>query len=95
MQDDDEALRREEKRNTGIYDKYMVVRADREDRPGYKHFGCSLFVLDLTHDPHAIPAIRAYVESCRDEYPVLARDLENLIRAKEELSATDQGKEKA
>lgn len=30
---------------------------------------------DLTHDPHAIPAILAYARSCEVEHPSLAADL--------------------
>lgn len=66
------------KKKVGIYQKFVVNRVDGKDSPGQKHHGCEYFVLDLTHDPHAIPAILAYAESCREEYPLLARDLEHL-----------------
>jgi hypothetical protein len=33
----------------------------------------------LTHDSHALPALKAYVKSCRKDYPVLAADLEAKI----------------
>ena len=46
-----------------------------KDTPGEKHCGCKYFVLDLTHDKHAIAAIRAYADSCCVEFPLLAADL--------------------
>lgn len=67
-----------DKRERGLYGKFQVRRMDGTDAPGAKHDQCSYFVLDLTHDPHAIPAIRAYAKSCRDEYPALATDLNSL-----------------
>lgn len=70
-------MKKEDKQQLGVFEKFRVVRADREDRPGYKHDGCRLFVLDATHDPHAVPALRAYAASARaDGYEPLARDLE-------------------
>jgi len=61
----------------GIYRKYTVYRSDGRDSPGDRHDGCDLFVLDLAHDPHAIPAILAYAKSARtDGYTSLADDLE-------------------
>lgn len=65
--------------SAGLYAKYTVQRNDGRDRPGGPHDGCDLFVLDLTHDPHALPAIRAYIVSCQPEFPVLAQDLEALL----------------
>ena len=65
----------EDKRNLGIYGKFSVARTDRRDALGEKHYGCEYFVLDLTHDPFAKPAIEAYAEACREEYPVLSKDL--------------------
>jgi hypothetical protein len=67
---------KQEKRRLGIYEKFIVRRADRDDRLGYKHEGCKYFVLDLTHDPFAIPALKAYAEACeKDGYATLAHDL--------------------
>jgi len=63
------------KRTTGLIHKFNVQRTDGTDRPGQKHDGCDYFVLDLTHDPHALVAIRAYAESCAADCPVLAADL--------------------
>jgi hypothetical protein len=59
----------------GIYEKFRIERTDGKHLPGEKHDGCEYFVLDLTHDPHAIPALAAYAASCREEYPLLAADL--------------------
>ena len=60
----------------GITEKFLVERVDGKSEPFKKHWGCAYFVLDLDHDPHAIPAIRAYADSCeRDGYAALARDL--------------------
>ncbi len=69
---------RQEKRSKGLFGKFIVARADGRDKPGEKHCGCQYFVLDCTHDPFAIPAIRAYAEACRNEYPVLSEDLRKL-----------------
>lgn len=65
----------------GLYDKFSVWRKDGRSEIGEKHNRCEYFVLDLTHDPHALPAIRAYARSCGDEYTQLAVDL--LIRVGE------------
>lgn len=59
----------------GLYEKFTVKRTDGAHRQGRKHWGCRYFVLDVTHDPHAIPALRAYVDSCEEEYPLLAKDI--------------------
>lgn len=61
-----------------LHRKYDVWRVDNaEDNPESKHFGgCRLFVLDLDHDPAAIPAIRAYADAVRDTHPTLAADLD-------------------
>jgi hypothetical protein len=59
----------------GIFHKFNVSRVDGTDATGGKHEGCKHFVLDLTHDKHAIPAIAAYAQSCKEEYPQLAEDL--------------------
>ncbi|MBM9615241.1 hypothetical protein JWJ90_13225 [Desulfobulbus rhabdoformis] len=64
-----------DQKKIGMYKKYVVTRVDGQSAPGKKHHDCDFFVLDLTHDIHAIPAIRAYAESCKDEYPELANDL--------------------
>lgn len=63
----------------GLYGKYQIERVDGTSAPGRKHHKCEYFVLDLTHDPHAIPAIKAYADSCRNCFPTLALDLLNAI----------------
>ena len=65
----------EEKRATGLYDKYIVIRTDRSHLPGGKHYGCRYYVLDMTHDKHAAAALLACAASCEEEYPALAADL--------------------
>ncbi len=59
----------------GMYDKFKVFRTDGSSAPDGKHHGCHYFVLDVTHDPHAIPALLAYADSCEAEYPQLAIDI--------------------
>ncbi len=59
----------------GLYEKFEVKRTDGRSAPGEKHDGCEYFVLDLDHDPHALPALEAYANSCREQYPGLAYDL--------------------
>ena len=63
----------------GLYRKFRIERVDGSDAPGGKHDGCQYFVLDLDHDPHALPALSAYAESCRGDYPMLAEDLTKLV----------------
>jgi hypothetical protein len=69
------------KRNQGLYDKFRVERTDGTSAPGEKHDGCQYFVLDITHDPYAIPALRAYIKACKLEYPLLAHDLAKQLDA--------------
>jgi len=59
----------------GLYGKFHVERTDGKSAPGEKHDGCEYFVLDLTHDPFAVPALKAYADACAAEYPLLAADL--------------------
>ena len=59
----------------GLKRKYKVERLDGKDALGEKHHGCQYFVLDLDHDPHAIPALRAYAKSCQESHPQLSHDL--------------------
>lgn len=63
----------------GLYEKFHIERMDGKHDPGEKHERCEYFVLDLEHDRHAVPALRAYAESCREEYPLLARDLDKIV----------------
>lgn len=63
----------------GLYGKFTVTRNDGSSEPGEKHHGCDYFVLDLTHDPHALPALAAYIRSCEKEYGLLAFDLRHKL----------------
>ena len=60
----------------GLYRKYRVERLD--DVAG-KHKDCFYFVLDTTHDPYAIVALKAYAVACRGEYPELGKDIDALV----------------
>ena len=55
----------------GLYGKYLVKRRDGSE----KHKNCDYFVLDITHDKHARKALKAYIKSCKEEFPLLADDL--------------------
>lgn len=64
-----------DKTKIGIYEKFNnIERTDGSHLPGGKHHGCTYFVLDLTHDKHAKPAMAAYAESCKEEFPLLSED---------------------
>jgi hypothetical protein len=87
---DDKFARMEKRmadRKKGLYDKYKVTRIDGEDRreglrggPPGRHYGCEYFVLDLNHDPHALPAILAYASSAEEDgYRALAKDLRDKV----------------
>ena len=41
----------------------------------YKEADGRCFVLDFDNDPHARVALRAYAQSCANDYPELANDL--------------------
>ncbi len=59
----------------GIYGKYRIEKTDGtpvDPRAVY-------FTLRLDTDKHARAAVRAYIESCRDEQPKLAQDLERML----------------
>jgi hypothetical protein len=64
----------------GLYNKFTVTRSDREAQA--RHDDCEYFVLDLTHDKLAIPALAAYESAAMQHgYDRLAEDL-RLIRAR-------------
>jgi len=69
----------------GLYQKFSVARTDGQDAPGQRHHGDEYFVLNLTTDKHAIPALAAYAESCAADYPRLAEDLR--VKIAENISA--------
>lgn len=62
----------------GLYGKFHVQRTDGQSAPGEKHDSCDYFVLDITHDPFALPALKAYADACRAEFPALATDLDEI-----------------
>ena len=65
------------KKNAKLYNKFNVTRTDGKSEPGMKHDRCEYFVLDLTHDPLAVPAIQAYSVAARNAgYIALADDLD-------------------
>ena len=65
----------------GIFRKFNVERTDGTDRkPGDKHFNCVYFVLDISHDKFAGPALMAYADACEKELPELARDVRDLAK---------------
>lgn len=77
----------------GLYNKFRIERVDGSSAPGGKHEGCQYFVLDLNHDPHALPALLAYAESCRNDYPMLTEDLTNLIEMLQKYPVSSNRKE--
>ena len=56
----------------GLYQKY---RCERLNNPTRKHTDCEYFVLDWKHDKFTIPAMIAYADACKKEFPELAKDL--------------------
>ena len=60
----------------GLYEKFKVERTDGSSVEGGKHEGCEYFVLDLTHDPLAMPALETYAYHAEKAgYALLAADL--------------------
>ena len=68
-------------KSRGLYGKFRIERTDGKSAPGEKHADCEYFVLDMTHDPHAIPALHAYASSlsAHREYPLLREDLQRWL----------------
>ena len=66
--------------NRGIYRKFNIERTDGSSAEGGKHHGCSYFVLDLSHDPFAIPALEAYAKACKESHPELSKDISTILR---------------
>lgn len=73
----------------GLYEKFKVERTDGSSAPGGKHETCKYFMLDVHCDQHAIPALMAYAESCKADYPLLARDLVAQAQASCDHDMTD------
>jgi hypothetical protein len=63
----------------GIYGKYKVEKMDGSPIDPKAIY----FTLRLDTDKHARAAVQAYIESCRDEQPKLAQDLERILREME------------
>jgi hypothetical protein len=63
----------------GLYNKFNVTRTDGTSEIGQKHSNCRYFVLDLSHDPHAIKALHAYATSCAKTHPQLSQDLFKML----------------
>ena len=59
----------------GIYGKYKIEKTDGSPVDPKAIY----FTLRLDTDKHARAAVRAYIESCRDEQPKLAQDLERML----------------
>jgi hypothetical protein len=66
---------RDPDRERGPYKKYIVKRVDGSHRKGRKHEFCKYHVLDLDHDPYALPALKAYADACSAMYPKLAASI--------------------
>lgn len=64
-----------DQQQTGVYGKFAVRRVDGRDAPGGDRHGADYFVLDVTHDRFAKPALAAYVQACAGDYALLAQDL--------------------
>ena len=67
----------------GLYPKFRIERTDGRDAKGEKHENCEYFVLDATHDPRALKALRTYAADCQISEPVapeLASDLQEMIQ---------------
>lgn len=65
----------------GMYPKFKTPRrVDGRDTPGQKHDHCDYFILDITHDPYALPALTAYAQACQKTYPALAADLDGAVQ---------------
>ena len=67
----------------GLFEKFQIERTDGKSAPGQKHYACEYFVLDLTHDSCAPPALAAYEQACYRDYPLLAADLQDILLRKE------------
>lgn len=59
----------------GLYGKYKIIKTDGSSIDPKAIY----FTLRLDTDRHARAAIRAYIESCQESEPDLARDLERVL----------------
>ena len=79
-------MRSDKDSKRGVYRKYKITRTDGSHRAGRKHEHCAYFVLDLTHDQYAIPALKAYAEACRESFPALADDIDAIVASAQHTS---------
>lgn len=78
MSDDDE-------RQRGLYRKYDLYRVRNADGHEYRERVTDpFFALRYTTDPHAAVALRAYADSCENDYPQLAAELREALRGQPE-----------
>lgn len=63
----------------GLFDKFDVARTDGRSARGEKHERCDYFVLDMSHDPYAAAAVRAYANACAETHPQLAEALDDRL----------------
>lgn len=67
-----------------LFKKYSIMRTDAMDLiEGDKHFKCSLFVLDVSHDKYAREALAYYAHVCYKTHPQLAYALSQLLEYSE------------
>jgi len=59
----------------GLYGKYKIEKTDGTAVDPHAIY----FTLRLDTDKHARAAIRAYIASCKEEEPELAKDLEKVL----------------
>ncbi len=69
-----------------IHEKFVVARTDGTHIKGGKHHECFYWVLDVDHDPYALPALEAYATACRATHPTLAGELRKLVRERKEVN---------
>ncbi len=53
------------RRERGIYNKFVVTRKDGRHKKGERHHKCRYFILDLTHDPFVWKALECYAIECK------------------------------
>lgn len=70
-------------RERGVYSKYYVERVDGTSGVGEKHENCWYWVLDIEHDEFSIHALKAYIDACTEKFPLLAKQLANIVRGYE------------
>lgn len=68
----------------GLYHKFNVYRV-RDGKQAEPVYNC--FVLRIRRDPFAIPALRAYADACKEQYPSLAQDIHAWLDMESESEA--------